>query len=389
MKISKLMNALAGVLISFVLLSCSDEGNSNSQPSEPEKEALVLSHNFGILEKDFTLTIQKRDPSDKIYYTLDGSRATASSQEFPEEGLEIKFSIDPADYRIVPNTLITDGNNYTFGYLGKGEAISLLETDKDGNEIARKQGSFIITNDEKNRLIPSVCLTIPQDEFLNTTDGFYNSNTEEKYPCYMEYIDPVQDAYYAGEAFIKRGGNASKMWTQHTINVNFNKNWNGKKNTPPAFTIFEQPSMTGGSLDGKITRFRLHNGGNSYWTNYICDAYIQSLIGNKTKVGSGAYRPALVYINGEYFGVHNMREHQSDDFIHAHYGVKKSDILFVEKGWSETGFYGFKVQEGDKAVCQEEVKKLMNLCGYRDDVAYNTNFSEWINESNYGIGADF
>ena len=42
------------------------------------------------------------------------------------------------------------------------------------------------------------------------------------------------------------------------------------------------------------------------------------------------YRPAIVYVNGEYLGIHNIREKVDDDYIEKSYQLEPGSFDLVE-----------------------------------------------------------
>ena len=43
-----------------------------------------------------------------------------------------------------------------------------------------------------------------------------------------------------------------------------------------------------------------------------------------------AYQPVVLYINGEYWGIHNVREKYNESYFEGNYGVNKSDVNIVD-----------------------------------------------------------
>lgn len=75
---------------------------------------------------------------------------------------------------------------------------------------------------------------------------------------------------------------------------------------------------------------------------HIRDAYVQALsqVGN-LRVDERSYEPCIVYINGQYWGVYDLREKVDDhDFTSYYYGQGEYDIQFIKTWggtWSEYG----------------------------------------------------
>ncbi|MBR1732500.1 MAG: CotH kinase family protein, partial [Alloprevotella sp.] len=82
----------------------------------------------------------------------------------------------------------------------------------------------------------------------------------------------------------------------------------------------------------------LRNSGNDFGLLYFRDAIIQRSVGRNVDLDWQAYRPAIVYVNGVYHGLLNMRERSQEDNIFTnHHGIE--DIDLVEYWW--------KVEQGN------------------------------------------
>ncbi|MBA3900688.1 MAG: CotH kinase family protein [Bacteroidetes bacterium] len=91
--------------------------------------------------------------------------------------------------------------------------------------------------------------------------------------------------------------------------------------------------------------FNLRNAGTDYGHTRIRDGFLQRVM-IKENVGIMGYEPALVFLNGEYWGEYQIREKQDERYIESNYGIPtdKVDIL-THKGslrilaGSNTSFY--------------------------------------------------
>lgn len=70
--------------------------------------------------------------------------------------------------------------------------------------------------------------------------------------------------------------------------------------------------------------------GNDFDGAYLRDAFMQSLL-DETRLDTLAYRPAILFINGEYWGIHNIREHGDEDYFAEKYGIDKAELDLLEK----------------------------------------------------------
>lgn len=99
-----------------------------------------------------------------------------------------------------------------------------------------------------------------------------------------------------------------------------------------------------GETMDKFKVLTLRAGGNCAFTTKYSDTYWQSLIG-KLDCETQQSRPAVVYLNGEYWGVYILQEDYTDDYFEDTHGVNKDDVV-VYKGDAETYDIGYKLDEG-------------------------------------------
>ena len=104
------------------------------------------------------------------------------------------------------------------------------------------------------------------------------------------------------------------------------------------------PAVVSDETGEAITRFKrliLRNGGNegSTWGDYVLmrDAFIQALAVGGSNVAAQAYDPVMVYLNGEFYGLMNIRERQDEYYIASHYNCKKEDISIIGFGYEKDG----------------------------------------------------
>ncbi|MBR1687318.1 MAG: CotH kinase family protein, partial [Prevotella sp.] len=82
----------------------------------------------------------------------------------------------------------------------------------------------------------------------------------------------------------------------------------------------------------------LRNAGNDYDYLYMRDAIIQRTMASHVDLDWQAWRPAIVYINGKYRGILNIRERSNEDNIYTNYdGLEDLDMF---ENW-------YELKEGD------------------------------------------
>ncbi len=83
--------------------------------------------------------------------------------------------------------------------------------------------------------------------------------------------------------------------------------------------------------DGPIghRRLILRNSGNDNQRLMFLDAYVQSLLGHLA-ADTQAYEPVAVFLNGEYWGIHNLRERYDRHYLEVVHGADLDAIEFLD-----------------------------------------------------------
>lgn len=335
------------------------------------------------------LTVTPGDKNHKIYYTTSGTPAADLFAQgagakglflYDGEGIFIEESKNPADYALTPNVICGADNvnaaNYSFGYVSKGVPLSLIEVDEKGEIVAQARGTYVFHAEGKSHFgnVPVVCLSAPVDDWIGAdkASGVYNTLAEElKLRAQLEYYDYGADETFSLNTQIKRGGNWTKNLPIRTLNANFKKNENGEKNPKPTANIFQDRIALGTKkpIQGEVRRFRLHTGGNDVFYSFFNDAFVQRMVSlSQTSIATAAYRPCVLYLNGEYWGVYALREHYDADYLEYTFGVDADDVVYIDKTfnrdiWATEDI----VKTDDVELGKQLLAELYGFLGYSEN----------------------
>lgn len=85
--------------------------------------------------------------------------------------------------------------------------------------------------------------------------------------------------------------------------------------------------------DNPVTSFKhliLRNSGGDFCQSHFLDASNHIVLGDIVDIDRQSYLPTLVYINGEYMGIHNLRERMSQHYVEEHHGYQEDEIMLLE-----------------------------------------------------------
>jgi hypothetical protein len=107
----------------------------------------------------------------------------------------------------------------------------------------------------------------------------------------------------------------------------------------------------------------LRTSGQDAFLGRMRDVVATSLLGEATDVPVQQYKPVVVYLNGEYWGLHYIREKLNENYVAGHYNVAADTVTIVEyAGWSNPEYrelvdyvldHDMSVQEHYDYVCSQ------------------------------------
>ena len=80
--------------------------------------------------------------------------------------------------------------------------------------------------------------------------------------------------------------------------------------------------------DKNISSFKsivLRNSGNDFRSTMLRDGFMQSLLIGRMDIDYQAYQPTIVFLNGEYRGILNLREKMDEYYVESNYGINSDD----------------------------------------------------------------
>ena len=266
---------------------------------------------------------------------------------------------------------------------------------KNGEVIERTVASYILYPSDDFDDFPIISLSmpvenwfdgIPNGEGTSIYNNVYvpggNMPTDYSARANLEFFD--ENGYsFSTNTQVKVGGGWSRGYPQRTLHLNFAKDENGVKQQPIIFDIFGNRTKRGDdeALLTEFSRFRLWNGGSTYDNSLrFNDAFLQ-LLAEDLNVATAAVKPAIVYLNGEFWGMYYMREHYSDVYFKTNYDVKKGDVQYFDYVGGR-----YNVEDGDEAEANAFIAEMNAYLdnaenNFADQATYDAFFDKYVDEA--------
>ena len=135
--------------------------------------------------------------------------------------------------------------------------------------------------------------------------------------------------YFSQNIGLRIHGGWTRMWTAKNLRIYARRHYD-----PEHWLNYEFfPGYTGTGTEEPIEAYKrliLRTSGNDWSMTMFRDALIHELVAD-TKVDRQAYRPVILYLNGEYWGVHNLRERLDQYYIMSHYDIDEEEVIVINE----------------------------------------------------------
>lgn len=307
---------------------------------------------------DLTLSVPEGAPEGTVIrYTMDGSEPTASS------------TLYTAPINNINKTKVVRAKLFCNGWL---------------SPVSTAQ-SYIFH--PRSMTVPIFSVQT-DDRYLNGADSLglfrYNNSKEDKKKC--DWRRPVNIEMFtsedSGSIFNQLGetriqGGQSRANALRSMVFYANKRFDPvNKRFSYEFFPDQRPGIT------EFKSFSLRDGGNDFSDLYFRDLIIQRTMGENTDLDWQAGHTAVLYINGQYMGMLNIRERSNADNIYSNYnGLEDIDMVEIchEKDENENNLFIEELKEGTEDFYD-------NFKTFYSDPDINhtlAEYEEWLDVSEY------
>ena len=298
----------------------------------------------GAYSGSVTVTVTN-DQGGKVYYTTDGSEPTMSSNIYTTPLTFTKTTVLRA---------------------------RILEDDKMPG--VTKTMTYFLNDEFQGHSLPVVSLATDSENFWDSEHGIYgwtnahNEKADFEIPVNIElYENNGSDrAAFNEPAGVKINGLYAWQLPQKMLGVYFKKKYGESK---LSYQLFHDDPRN------EFDDFALRASGNDWNYTMFRDGLLQQACRRGgLNLALQAFRPSAVYLNGEFLGIHNIREKVNEEYIETRYGLKSGtfDIIEgdqnVEAGdWEEWNYYK-EVWQQDLSIQAnyDDLVQIMDVENYTD-----------------------
>jgi len=274
-----------------------------------------------------TLTIPEGSPEGTVIrYTINGTEPTLSNSTLYTNALTIGTT------RIIRAKLFCSGwlsprsTTHSYIFLNRTQTLPVVSIVTDERHLTNSKTGILV-------------------------EGTYTSNKKNyeydwRRPINFEYfVEPNTEAELNQVCETRVSGAASRGCALKSLTLYAHKRF-GEKHFKYEFFADQRPEIT------KFKSLVLRNAGNDFDYLYMRDAMAQRVMARTQDMDWQAWQPTIVYINGSYKGILNLRERGNDDNIYSNYnGLEDIDVYEngdLKQGTSDrmTAFRSFYNETG-------------------------------------------
>lgn len=332
-------------------------------PSKPNRNGYkFISENVnvepqsGFYDTNFVAILKYASDSAKIYYTTN-SRTPDSTSNL--------------------NSNDTVAINKTTLFRAK-----LFENNKLSNRTVSK--SYFL-NERFN--LPVVSIIADSLDLWDSLNGLFIENnlfSGKEIPVHLDFFERKDLTSYSTDAGMRLHGQTTRIDIPQKSLRFYSRN------------LYDEDSFNypfwGKSAIRETDKFLLRNSGQDWYKSMLRDGYCNVLGQKMNYCISLYYRPVVVYINGKYWGLYNLRERFDEDYIADRYKVSPKSVNYIEdnvlKNGSSISFYRTveSLLENDirDSLNYENVKSTIdidNLIDYLIIRIFTASY-DWPNQNN-------
>lgn len=331
------------------------QGTSNNNAEQilkVEGEGPAFSVQSGFYAEAFELSMTAKE-DEVIYYTLDGSDPTTESLRYEIPILISDAGVNENVYS-ARNDLAVSMEYIPDFKVDKATVVRAVTYNEKENTISETvTGTYFVNFEKKEEYngYPVISLVTDPDNLFDENRGIYgngkkvaemaaageqpsytdsnamNKGKEWEREAVLQYFDEKHVSTFEQVVGIRISGQSTRSAVQKSFNIYARDIYDG--NDVLQYDFFENMNYSS---------VKIRNGGTAHAESKIMDAFLQYL-SKERNVSVQDSRPCVVFLNGEYWGIYNIRERYREDYFKNHYKISENNIWMIDAGAMSIGSY--------------------------------------------------
>jgi hypothetical protein len=281
----------------------------------------------------------------EIFYTLDGTDPKESeTRKLYNAPIALADSTSLRRRETVKTVALTMGGNYapSVSRLIGGYSLRACSKAPDGTYSEVFTSTYFISSAMKEFGVNVIAFSLPVDDMVGE-EGFYNhyypsdNIPNPRGQACFEFFDTEGTRRGYSNVELSVSGHGSSGAPMKSLKLFFRKELNqtGGYENKLYYDAFDGYSVNSkGQRITEFSRLLIRNSGNDCGMTYIRDSYMQRACRN-LNIDTMAYAPVLVFFNGEFWGVYNLRERYTGQYVESHYGIDADNVAVIESDYSQ------------------------------------------------------
>lgn len=316
------------------------EGPDTKRLNEP-----TFSHRGGFYSGEFYLALEEKISDAKIYYTLDSSIPTEASIQYTRP---ILIPIKANEATVIRARAYKEGhpksNIISQSYFVEENVYNRYNTPvislvTDPNNLFDYESGIYIGGWTLDQWI----IKNPGIEISGSTPANYNQRGKNwEREASIELYESNGATGLVQNIGIRIFGGYSRISQLKSLQLFPRRNYDEKGYFSYDF-FQDSENYSDDKSSGYFNRILLRTSASDSKYSLFRDSLIQSLVQETIILDTQASQPSIVYINGQYYGIHNIREAYDSTYTYKNYNINEEDIVILK---NPTGVAGSEVEEG-------------------------------------------
>ncbi len=344
-------------------------------------QAPEFSHASGFYSEVIELTIKSNEQGGNIFYTMDGSLPSYTLPDHPKGSTFLYAnSITIGDKSGDPNQFAGIETSKSQDYsppdtIDKGTIIRALVVNANGKTSQVATNFYLVDKNITGQYtFPIVSIISPPEGLFSEKMGIYvpgdlyqgedpnewrnPANYTQRGPRWerpadFQLFNPQGELLVEQDIGLRIHGNASRKYAQKSLRLYAN----GLYGSQGLFQFDFFPQLNNRINDNTVNTFEtliLRTGGNAdLGKTMVRDILFPSLLENISLDIQGNY-PVVVFLNGEYWGIHNLRTRYDAKYFENYYGIAPEDLVICERAEA----YLFFGEPGDEKLYKDMLRMI-------------------------------